>query len=215
MDHSSTASSTTEDKPASTTTAEVESRTEVQRPVQKTSHRQQTESSHEEPKLTLTPLDSIRAGGFTMAEEDGDAPFRLEMTPPEGERAVGREASPSAAGRTWKSVESPVDRQFATTRRISLDGEGDEMKSPSVDKVGSSALEQICQDIWVKVDELLSHAHDIHSTARCAEVTQDAKEYLKIAHAILRGEWSTEEPSAADRDALLRQLPVCLDRVLK
>lgn len=35
------------------------------------------------PQLTLTPLDDQREGGFYM-EDDGDAPFRLEMTPPDG-----------------------------------------------------------------------------------------------------------------------------------
>jgi hypothetical protein len=46
-------------------------------------------------------------------------------------------------------------------------------------------------------------------------VLQDAKEYLKIAHAVMRNEWSKEAPTEGDKEALLRQLPGCLDRVLK
>ena len=152
-----------------------------------------------------------------MAEEDAEAPFRLEMTPPEKrfQCRMPTESSPVAPDQTWKSVESPVGRQFAATRSISLDGEGDERKPLSVDEGESSVLVQIFQDIWIKVDSLLGHADDIHSSSRCAEITQDAKEYLKIAHAILREEWSTEEPTVKDKDILLRQLPLCLDRSLK
>ena len=70
-------------------------------------------------------------------------------------------------------------------------------------------------DIWDKVDALLATKTSARSSTQYADVLQDAKEYLKIAHAVMRNEWSKEAPTEGDKEALLRQLPGCLDRVLK
>jgi hypothetical protein len=70
--------------------AQVHTATEAKADPRPTETTRRTERTHSafseavsEPTLTLTPLDDHREGGFRM-EDDGDAPFRLEMTPPEG-----------------------------------------------------------------------------------------------------------------------------------
>mmetsp|Transcript_14415 Transcript_14415/g.21637 ORF Transcript_14415/g.21637 Transcript_14415/m.21637 type:complete len:2162 (-) Transcript_14415:214-6699(-) len=168
------------------------------------------------PTLSLTPLDTEKAGGFSMGD-DMDAPFRLEMTPPEGETGKNKPANrserrysgaapiPAAASEcdgenTWRVVDSLSPS--TTSRRISLGAEG------------SSELDSVCTDIISKVDDMLK-GQQSRSVNDYSSISQTAKEYLKIQHTILRDEWSTEKLSVADNEVLLKRMPSLIDRAVR
>jgi len=70
-------------------------------------------------------------------------------------------------------------------------------------------------DIEQKVDALLHTAHPIHSTDA---VQEECKDYLKMLHSIVNGEWSSEKSLEDDRvlllhsDALIVRLVGCIER---
>ena len=87
--------------------------------------------------------------------------------------------------------------------------------SLSTQSSGLSELDGVYLDIEQKVDALLHTAHPLHSSDSTQE---ECKDYLKMLHSIVNGEWSSEKSAEDDKvlllhsDALIVRLVGCIER---
>lgn len=177
-------------------------------------YRQQNEyesydNPYQDPTLVLTPLEQ-RTGGDVNYQDESYEPFRLEMTPPDQYKRRN-------SNRFQESVSRSESRLVLIPSRLDLSREP-ESQTPTIstpDDHNISEVESLCVDVVLRVDSLLSSStpnKTMGSRSDLLILRQEAKDYLKILHSLLKEEWVAKENiTQADNDLLCRRVPSFVD----